>query len=115
MMRELENLKLENARLKVELEELWGHAAKWQRAAESQNRQWAEQCESLTEERARSEALEAACQRERRAGRAEALAACAAALRDRAQRYVGHEEGHDRYRAEHIESDAAYLEREVTL
>jgi hypothetical protein len=55
------------------------------------------------------------CAWERQRGLVEAIAACVAALRDRAQRYVGHEDGHDRYRAEHIESDAAYLEREVTL
>jgi hypothetical protein len=47
-------------------------------------------------------------------GREAMLAECVAALRDRAQRYVGHAEGHDLHRAEHIESDAAYLQREVT-
>ena len=31
----------------------------WRRAAESQNRQWAEKCTALTEERARGEALQA--------------------------------------------------------
>jgi hypothetical protein len=51
--------------------------------------------------------------RARQEGRAAAIHACVAVLRDRAQRYEGHTDGHDLHRAEHIESDAAYLEREV--
>jgi chromosome segregation ATPase len=45
--------------LRAEVERLRSESAGWQRAAESQNRQWARKCEEVTEARAEVERLDA--------------------------------------------------------